>query len=310
MKNKIHLDTDLGGDIDDLCALAMLLRWPEELQFTGITVVGDDHGRRTGYVRYALGLAERKDILVAAGADVSGGYYRYTLGLPPEERYWPEPVAPSPNPAEAAVELLKNSIEQGAVIIGIGPFTNLALLERAYPGILMRARLFLMGGYVYPTRPGFPAWGNEMDFNIQADVQSARLVLDHSRPTLIPLSVTVETALRRAYLPALRRSGPLGQLIANQAEVFAQDEQNEVRFGETCPGLPHDIINFQHDPLACAIAMGWNDGVQIEELPLRVEEKDGWLVERVDPAGRLVRVVTRVDGEKFNEFWLEKMTSR
>lgn len=25
----IHLDTDLGGDIDDLCALAMLLRWPE-----------------------------------------------------------------------------------------------------------------------------------------------------------------------------------------------------------------------------------------------------------------------------------------
>ncbi len=24
--NKIHLDTDLGGDLDDMCALAMLLR--------------------------------------------------------------------------------------------------------------------------------------------------------------------------------------------------------------------------------------------------------------------------------------------
>jgi hypothetical protein len=24
----VHLDTDIGGDIDDLCALAMLLRWP------------------------------------------------------------------------------------------------------------------------------------------------------------------------------------------------------------------------------------------------------------------------------------------
>ena len=30
---KIHLDTDLGGDIDDLCALAMLLKWPEEIIF-------------------------------------------------------------------------------------------------------------------------------------------------------------------------------------------------------------------------------------------------------------------------------------
>ena len=26
---KLHLDTDLGGDIDDLCALAMVLNWPE-----------------------------------------------------------------------------------------------------------------------------------------------------------------------------------------------------------------------------------------------------------------------------------------
>lgn len=25
---KVHLDTDLGSDMDDLCALAMLLRWP------------------------------------------------------------------------------------------------------------------------------------------------------------------------------------------------------------------------------------------------------------------------------------------
>lgn len=26
---KIHLDTDIGGDMDDLCALAMLLKWPD-----------------------------------------------------------------------------------------------------------------------------------------------------------------------------------------------------------------------------------------------------------------------------------------
>lgn len=29
MPMKIHLDTNIGGDMDDLCALAMLLKWPD-----------------------------------------------------------------------------------------------------------------------------------------------------------------------------------------------------------------------------------------------------------------------------------------
>jgi inosine-uridine nucleoside N-ribohydrolase len=211
---------------------------------------------------------------------------------------------------EGAIELLKQSIEQGATIIGIGPYTNLYLLDQYYPGILAQARLFLMGGYVYSTRPGFPNWGNDIDFNIQVDVKSAKHVLQNSHPTLIPLSVTVETALRRANLAEIRMAGALGQLIARQAEVFAVDEQMEARFGATCSGLPHDIINFQHDPLACAIALGWEEGVEIQEFPLLVEEKDGWLTERIDPAGKPLRVVTRVDGTRFNEFWVEKIASR
>jgi inosine-uridine nucleoside N-ribohydrolase len=62
----IHLDTDLGGDIDDLCALAMLLRWPGNVQLTGITTVADINGKRAGYIRYVLGLEKRHDIPVAA----------------------------------------------------------------------------------------------------------------------------------------------------------------------------------------------------------------------------------------------------
>src|SRR6266568_8093966 len=99
---KIHLDTDLGSDIDDLCALAMLLRWPD-VDLTGITTVAEDNGRRASYVRYALGLEGRNDVPVAAGADVSHGYYRDRPGIPTDERYWPEPIAPSPNPVEEAI---------------------------------------------------------------------------------------------------------------------------------------------------------------------------------------------------------------
>jgi hypothetical protein len=35
---RVHLDTDLGSDTDDLCALAMLLGWPD-VEVVGVTTV-------------------------------------------------------------------------------------------------------------------------------------------------------------------------------------------------------------------------------------------------------------------------------
>ncbi|HEY6540760.1 MAG TPA: nucleoside hydrolase, partial [Ktedonobacteraceae bacterium] len=157
---KLHLDTDIGGDMDDLCALAMLLKWPD-LEITGVTTVSDAQGRRAGYAHYVLDMMGCSDIPCAAGADVSGGYYRYELGYPPDEENWPEPIAPRPGSPDEAVALLKRSIEQGAIIVGIGPFTNLMLLEKAYPGILRQANLYLMGGYVFDIPAGYPQWSRE-----------------------------------------------------------------------------------------------------------------------------------------------------
>ena len=213
-------------------------------------------------------------------------------------------IPPAFTPLDSALSLLERSIEQGAIIVAIGAFTNLALLEKRSPGILRRAKLYLMGGYVFPPRDGFPRWGNEMDWNVQVDAQSAYLVFQHSNPVLVTLAITAETALRRAYLPALRRSGRLASLIARQAARFAKDERMEERFGQTCPGLPGDIINFLHDPLACAIALGWDDGVEVSEIPLTLEIKDGWLHQNIDERGKLFRVVTRANGGNFSEFWL------
>jgi len=80
-------------------------------------------------------------------------------------RYWPQQAAPSPNPPEGATALLKKSIEKGATIVGIGPFTNLHLLASEFPGLLKETTLFLMGGYdVYPVRPGFPDWKKRVRF--------------------------------------------------------------------------------------------------------------------------------------------------
>ena len=305
---KLHLDTDIGGDIDDLCALAMVLRWPDA-DLLAITTNQDERGRRAGYARYALRLAGRDDIPAAAGADASLDCYRIYPGLPDEAVYWPEPIPPAPTPLDRALDLLQRSIEQGAIIAAVGAYTNLALLEKRSPGILCSANLVLMGGYVFPPQEGYPAWGNDMDWNVQNDIGSAEIVIERSNPTLVPLSVTVETALRRAHLPALSQAGPLAQLIARQAEAFAIEYGNEAKYGQTCSGLPDDTINFQHDPLACAIALGWQDGVEISGIPLKLAVKDGWLVQRIADGGKPTRVVTRVNGPKFSEFWLDIVTS-
>ncbi|MBI4640164.1 MAG: nucleoside hydrolase [Candidatus Tectomicrobia bacterium] len=304
---QLHIDTDLGGDIDDLCALAMVLNWPDA-ELLAVTTVAEHQGKRAGYVRYVLGLADRKEIPVAAGADVSLDCYRSWQGLSNEDAYWPEPIPPAPTSLAQALTLLERSIEQGAIIAAIGAFTNLALLERRSPGILHCAKLYLMGGYVFPPREGFPLWGHKIDFNAQIDVQSAHYVIEHSSPTFVPLAVSVETSLRRAYLSRLRQSGPLAQLIARQTEAFARDENYEAQYGQTCKGLPEDTINFQHDSLACAIALGWSDGVVINEIPLKSEIKDGWLCHTIDVSGKPTRVVTRINGDKFNEFWLNIVT--
>jgi len=149
-----------------------------------------------------------------------------------------------------------------------------------------------------------------MDYNVQVDVASAQYVMERSSPTLVTLAATAETWLRRADLEVLSRSGPLGRLLARQAERFAHDEQMETKYGQTCKGLPVDIINFLHDPLACAIASGWNEALEISQMRVESTIEDGWLRQRVKDDGKLVNVVTRVDGAAFSEFWLRTVAGR
>ncbi|HEY3290034.1 MAG TPA: nucleoside hydrolase, partial [Anaerolineae bacterium] len=146
-------------------------------------------------------------------------------------KYWGKVVAPTPNPVEDALVLLKASIESGATIAGIGQFTNLRLLDECYPGILKTASLVLMGGHTHPPSPGFPQWDYTMDYNIQMDVRSARYVLENSDPVIVPIGITLQTALRRTYLNQLRNAGAVEKLIAMQAEAFAQDFHNEATYG-------------------------------------------------------------------------------
>ena len=301
MTYRIHLDTDLGGDPDDVCALAMLLGRPD-VEISGITTVIDEGGVRAGMAAYVCALAGRAGIPIAAGAAGSlGGYPQYP-GLPDPSRYWPEPIPARPTPAGAAPALLEASIAAGAIIVGIGTYTNLAMLETMKPGILAGANLVLMGGWFGPLDADLPPWGADYDWNVRADTTAARIVFDATEPLCVPVAVTLRVALRHSHLPELETMGELGRLVARQARATAE-ETNFAALAADHPGIGNDVLNFHHDPLAAAVACDWT-GVSIEERRVRPQFDDGNLSFVNDPAGRPVRVVTSVDAPTFEREFL------
>jgi inosine-uridine nucleoside N-ribohydrolase len=304
----VHLDTDIGGDIDDLCALAFLLGEPSA-RIVGITTCSERHGCRAGYVRHVLNLAGRRDIPVCAGANASLARYRLDPSIPDEANFWAEPVVPASGPIECALDLLAASIEAGARIIAIGPLTNLALAEERQPGLLARTDLVAMGGWFDPPPPGIVPWTFRDDFNLQLDVTSAEAVLTRTgKLVLVPTTLTVQTFLRRSHLAHLEAAGRLGALLARQARCHDAAWRSMPELAFIYDYVPDDFLNFQHDPLTCAVALGWTAGVELQECRIAVSPEAGWIRTRIDPAGRPATVATAVQDKSFADHWLETVT--
>jgi purine nucleosidase len=296
---RIHLDTDLGSDTDDLCALAMLLGW-RGIELTGVTTVSDPDGRRAGWSSYALELAGRADVPVAAGAAGSLAGYTIPLAFPD---YWPEPVEPRPAPPGAATQMLIAAAERGDTIVAIGPYTNLAIVEAARPGLLAETELVVMGGHVPPPGPGFPGWSAKDDTNVQQDAFAAAIVFGRCAPTVVPLSTCLRVTLRTGHLEPLLGGGALGRLVADQAEAHALD-QGHTDLGRAHEALPDDLLNFQYDPLACAVAAGF-DGVTVSQLPVDATLRDGLVQMSIADGASMLCVATDVDASAFEAAWLD-----
>ncbi len=299
---RVHLDTDFGGDPDDACALAMLLGWPG-VELTGITPTIDPGGWRAAYVEHCLALVGRTGIPVVAGAEVSLTTGRIAAPFLDDARYWPLDLAPRPAPPGAADDLLWQSIERGATIISIGPATNLARLETRWPGTLARASVVQMGGWIVPPHSDLPAWGPEMDFNTQWDTRAAEIAVAAAGSlTLVPLTVTLRTPLRERDLPGLHATGPLGELLARQSATYGRD-QGMTALGQAHPSLPDDLVNFHHDPVAAAVALGW-PGVTVTDQQLAPVREGDLLRFQPDESGRAIRVAGDIDGDAFSAAWL------
>lgn len=129
---KILLDTDIGGDIDDAICLAYLLREPR-CELLGITTVCGASEKRAAVADGICRAAGRK-IPIAAGLDLPMRpipVYPTPDGASALKR-WPHGTYEKTDPAAFLYEKIKENPNE-VVLIGIGNMTNIAALFLNYP---------------------------------------------------------------------------------------------------------------------------------------------------------------------------------
>ena len=190
----IVLDTDIGGDIDDAFALALILHSPE-LDLRAVTTVSGDTVARARLAAKMLAVAGHNGIPVAAGVP----------GAPmdsPQTR-WADGFS-SPNlVSQDAVTLMRSAIDKAPGkldVVAIGPLTNVAALLRKYPEEGRKIhKIVLMGGSI--RRGYYPNSGPTAEYNIAADAAASQTVFSAGVPILMaPLDVTARLQLEQTNL--------------------------------------------------------------------------------------------------------------
>lgn len=213
------LDTDIGTDVDDLLAIAMILGSPELDLEAVCTVYGDVHLRARivsavfatiGRPAPPIALGERE---TRSGRDVWWpGHEGETIR--DLDRY------------EFAAE--RGGVAQLAVadtIAAIGPLTDIAAaVEKPDHAV---QRIVMMGGE-------FAA--GIVEHNIRCDVAAAHAVFRSGVPLLaVGLEQTERIRLAHAELDRIAEAGPLGALIGAEMRRFWS-------FAEQDYNVPHDPI--------------------------------------------------------------------
>ncbi|MGH9590989.1 MAG: nucleoside hydrolase, partial [Terracidiphilus sp.] len=189
----IVLDTDIGTDIDDAFALALVLKSPE-LDLRAVTTVSGDTQARARLAAKMLSVAGWHDIPVAAG--VPGARLNVA------QTRWADGFSSPSLLKIGAVQLMKREIDRAhgqIVIIAIGPLTNVASLFEQYPAEKRKVRhIVLMGGSV--ARGYSPGSAAAAEYNIASDAKAAQAVFAaRVSIEMAPLDITAQLQLDAAH---------------------------------------------------------------------------------------------------------------
>lgn len=271
----VILDTDIGDDIDDTWALALLLKSPE----VDLKMVVADY-RNTTYrarlIAKLLTVAGRSDIPIGLGLDKADrpGNQSGWLGDYDLKSY---AGAVHDDGIGAMIELIMNS-PVPITLVCIGPVPNIAAALQREPRIATRARFVGMHGSVRKGYNGSPEISAE--WNVKADPAACRAVL--SAPwdvTITPLDTCGIVVLRGEKYAAIRDSkDPLTAAVIENYRVWSQKR----------PDQANTASSVLYDTVAAYLSFS-EELLKMERLGIRVLD-DGKMA--IDPTAKQMNVAT------------------
>lgn len=286
---KIIIDTDIGGDIDDAFAVALALRSPE-FNILGITTASGDTEARARILDRMLGEVGRQDIAVAVGAPTTLPYgatvdqHRYG-----ETGHFARPTHPE------AVAFLRDQIERypGEItLVAIGPLTNVGALIDQHPDVFRKLkRVVIMGGWIEPLKPNYgnaAPTGPFPEYNIVGDIPGAQKLFRSGIPLYVmPIDSTLHLALDE-----INR-----QVIFSQATPLTDSltlQYHQWNGGVTPVLFDAMTLAYLLDPKLCPV----------KPLHIRVDDKGATLVE---PGTANAQVCLHSDPDAFFRFYMNRL---
>lgn len=288
-KKKILLDTDIGDDIDDAFAMALLLK-TEEAETVGITTVFRNTSDRAQQAQRLLSVLG-KDVPVYAGERLPyqepiHAFNEKDDGEAPQNRHvcqWDESYNSYPVKEGAVDFIIECAKKYGEelTIIPIGPLTNIAKAIEKAPDVMKNiGGIVQMGGWFSNYVP---------EWNILCDPEAADIVWSSGiKVYAVGLDVTLQCELDDTLLDEFRNS----TLAHNQQIVEWMNRW-------------FAYFNFEksvmHDPLA--VASFFEEICTFEKTYVKVDltEKRGAVLcsEREQEGYSPIFTATKVDKEKF-----------
>jgi inosine-uridine nucleoside N-ribohydrolase len=286
----VILDTDIGTDIDDTWALALLLSLPE----LDLKLVVTDHGDTGARARVVA-----KFLQVSGRADVPIGIGMRGKAVPVPQEAWAGdydlaryPGAVYQDGVAALIDRIMKSPEKMTLIV-LGPAPNIREALKRQPAIAGKARIFAMSGSVDMGYDGSPKPAAE--YNVKEDPAATRAMYEAGWDvTIAPLDTAGTIRLEGSlYQQILKCEKPTVRALIENYRVWAQ----HVDWTRTDPDRQSSTL---FDPLAVTLA-GWPGFCVVEAVPLEVTD-DGFT--RRKPGAKQVQAALRWKDREGFANWL------
>jgi inosine-uridine nucleoside N-ribohydrolase len=270
----VILDTDIGDDIDDTWALAMILGSPQ-LDLKLITTAFHNTPEKTRLVAKILDRVGRTEIPIGTGPKTGDNPLNQAKWLGDYElKAYPGKV--HEDGVQALIDAIHASPEPITLIV-IGAQTNIAEALKRDPSIAEKARVVAMAGSV---RVGYEGADKPAaEWNVVCDPKAAQAVLAAPwEVTIAPLDICGTLRLAGAdYARVAESDSPLAKVVIENYEQWSNRSHH-----------PKDSSSVLYDTAAVYLAFD-TAHAQMEDIKLSVTDKGETVI---DEAGRVVHVGT------------------